>query len=93
MAAGWNRVEVVDQLALVPHMVAGGENIGAQVEELIGDLRGQAEASGGVFGVDDGEVDRVRLAHMADVLADDLSSRTAEDVADEENVQLVRAPG
>jgi hypothetical protein len=31
----------------------------------------------------------VRLAHMANVLADDLSSRAAEDVADEEDVQLV----
>jgi hypothetical protein len=29
----------------------------------------------------------VRLAHVADVLADDAASRAAEDVADEEDVQ------
>ncbi len=84
IAIGRDGVHVVDQVALVPDVVAGSEHVGAQVENLLGDLRGQAKASGGVFGVDDGEVDRVRLADVADVLADDLSSRAAEDVADEE---------
>ena len=43
-------------------------------------------SAGGVLGVNDGEVDGVGLAHMADVLADDLASRAAEDVADEQEV-------
>ncbi len=46
-----------------------------------------AEAAGGVFDIDDGEVDVVRLAHVADVLAHDPASRAAEDVADEKDVQ------
>ncbi len=87
VTAGGDGVEIVDQVALVPHVVAGGEHVGAHVEDLLGELRGQAEASGGIFGVDDGEVDRVRLADVADVLADDFASRAAEDVADKEDVQ------
>jgi hypothetical protein len=72
-------------------VVAGGEDVGAEVEELVGDLRGEAEAAGGVLRVDDGELDVVGLADVADVLADDAAARAAEDVADEEDVQC-RAP-
>jgi hypothetical protein len=64
-------------------VVAGGEDVGAEVEELVGDLRGEAEAAGGVLRVDDGELDVVGLADVADVLADDAAARAAEDVADE----------
>ena len=86
LAVGWGG-EVVEQLALVPHVIAGGHDVGAEVEELIGDLGGYAKAAGGVFDVHDGEVDFVGLAQMADVLAHDAASRAAEDVADEEDVQ------
>jgi len=64
-------------------MVAGGEDVRAQLEKLVGNLRGQAEAAGGVLRVDDGELDAVGLADVADVLADDAAARAAEDVADE----------
>ena len=86
LAVGWDG-EVVEQFALVPHVVAGCHDVGAEVEELLGDLGGNAEAAGGVFDIHDGEVDVVGLAQMADVLAHDPASRAAEDVADEEDVQ------
>ena len=76
-------VQVVDQLALVPDVVAGGQHVRAQIEELFGDLRRQAKAAGGVFRIDDGQLDVVRLAQVADVLAHDPAPRAAEDVADE----------
>ncbi len=68
-------------------MVAGGQNIRAQVEKLLGKLRRNPEAASGVLRVDDDQLDVVSLAQMADVLAHDPASRAAEDVADEENVQ------
>ena len=86
VAPGGRSVHIVDQLALVPDVVAGGQNIRAQIEEVLGKLRRQAKAAGGVFGIDDGELDVVRRAQMADVLAHDPAPRAAEDVADEENV-------
>ena len=89
LAIGRHGVQIVDQLALVPDVIAGGEHVRAQVEEVFGDLRGDAEAAGGVLSIDDDEFDVVGLTDMPDVLADDLSSRAAEDIADEENVQGV----
>ena len=87
MALGGHGFQIVGQLALIPHMVAGGQHVRAQVEDLLGDLRRHAKAAGGVLGIDDDQIDGVRLAHMADMLTDDPASRAAEDVADKENVQ------
>ena len=61
LAVGRDGVQVVDQLALVPDVVAGGEHIRAQVEEVVGNLRRHAKAAGGVFGIDDDQVHVVGL--------------------------------
>ncbi len=87
MAVGGHRVHVVDQLALVPDVVAGGEHVCAQLEQVFGDLRSDAETAGGVFSVDDDQIDGMGGAHMPDVLADNPAACTAENVADEKNVQ------
>ena len=49
--------EIVDNLALVPDVVAGGEDVGAEVEEVFGDGRREPEAAGSVFRIHDDEVD------------------------------------
>ena len=64
VAVGGAELHVVDQLALVPDVVAGGDDVGAEVEEVFGEWRRDAEAAGGVFAVDDGEVDLVAFAHV-----------------------------
>ena len=53
-------VDVADQLALVPDMVAHGEDVGTGVEELGGDRGRQPVAAGGVLGVDDDRIQRQR---------------------------------
>ncbi len=68
-------------------MVAGGEHVGAKVEQLFGDLRRYAETASGILRIDDGEFDVMRGAHVADVLAHDAAPRAAENVADEKNFQ------
>ena len=87
VAGGGDGVEVVDDFFFVPDVVAGGEDVGAEVEELVGDRRGEAESAGGVFSVDDDEVDGAALDDVADVLAHDAATGAAEDVADEEDAQ------
>ncbi len=64
-------------------MIAGGHDVGAEFEELVDNLRGDAKAAGGVLDVHDGEVDVVGGTHVADVFAHDSASCAAEDVADE----------
>ena len=39
VALGGDGAQVVDQLALVPDVIAGGHHVGAEFEEVFGDLR------------------------------------------------------
>jgi hypothetical protein len=79
---------VLDDLFFVPDVVAGGDDVGAEVEEFFGDGGCDAEAAGGVFAVDDKEIDGVSLEDVGEVLAYDVAAGRSEDVADEENVHL-----
>jgi hypothetical protein len=79
---------VFDNLFFVPDVVAGGDDMRTEVEEFFGDGGGDAEAAGGVFAVDDEEVDGVGFEDVGEVLAYDVAAGRSEDVADEENVHL-----
>ena len=64
-------VHVLDDLALVPDVIAGGDDVDAEFEQLLGDLRSDAEAAGGVFAVGDGEIDAVLLLQFRQALVND----------------------
>jgi hypothetical protein len=68
-------------------VIAGGQHVCAEVEDVFADLRRDTEAAGGILYVYDCQLHVVRLADVADVLADNAASRAAEDVTDEKNVQ------
>ncbi len=80
-------VQIFVELSLIPDMIAGGQYVGAPLENLFGDLRRDAETARGILDIDDREIDVVRRAYVADVLAHDFASRAAEDVADEQDIQ------
>ena len=50
-------LDIGDDLALVPGMVAGGQHIGAGIVKLAANLLGQAETVRRVLGVDDRDID------------------------------------
>ena len=77
---------VFEDLALVPDVVAGGDDMGAEVEELFCDGGGDAEAAGGVFSVDDQEIAGVGFEDMGQVFADDVATGGAKDIADKKDV-------
>jgi hypothetical protein len=87
VGVGWDG-HVFEDLFFVPDVVAGGDDVGAQVEELVGDGGGEAEAAGGVFAVDDEEIDGVGFEDVREVFADDVAAGGAEDIADEEDIHL-----
>ena len=62
--------------------------MGAEIEELFRDGRGDAEAAGGVFSVDDEEVDGVGFEDVGEVFADDVAAGGAKDIADKEDIHL-----
>ena len=77
---------VLEDLFFVPDVVAGGDDVGAEVEELFGDGGREAEASGGVFAVDDEEIDGVGFKDVGEMFADDVAAGGAEDIADKEDI-------
>jgi len=77
---------VFEDLFFVPDVVAGGDDVRAEVEELVGDGRREAEAAGGVFAVDDEEIDGVGFKDVRKVFADDVAAGGAKDIADKEDI-------
>jgi DNA-binding IscR family transcriptional regulator len=79
---------VFEDFALVPDVVAGGDDVGSEVEEFFGDGGGDAETAGGVLAVDDEEVDGVGFHDVGEVFADDVAAGGAKDIADEEDIHF-----
>lgn len=77
---------VLEDLALVPDVVSGGDDMSAEIEDLFGERRGNAEAARGVFAIDDKKVDGMSFEQVREVLAYDVAAGRAEDVADEEDI-------
>ena len=85
MGVGWDG-HVFEDLFFVPDVVAGGDDVGAEVEELFCDGGCEAEAAGGVFAVDDEEINVVGFKHVGKVFADDVAAGGAKDIADKEDI-------
>ena len=78
--------DVVEDLAAVPGVVAGGDDIDARLIELAADLRGDTEPVGGVFAVDDDEVEFEVPAQLRNAVADRPPAGTTDDVAAEKKL-------
>lgn len=78
-------LEVLAELALVEDVVTARDDVDPAGEELLGGLRGEAEATRRILAVRDAEVDRILLPRQRDMLFERLSPRCADDVADDEN--------
>src|SRR6185312_12417279 len=50
-------LKVVDDFALVPDVIAGGDDIDTQVEQILRQGSGDAEAAGGVFTIGNDQID------------------------------------
>jgi hypothetical protein len=70
--------------AFIPDVIATGENINIGGQELLGDLRGDAKAAGGVFHVGYAKVDSVRLNQSMKLVEKSSSPGLAEDISYEE---------
>jgi hypothetical protein len=80
---------VVEDLFLVPDVVARRHHVDAVAQDSVGDVSGHAEAGGGVFDVGNHQVDAVLGDQRRDRALGDLAPRLAEDVADEEDLHSV----
>ena len=74
---------------LVPDVIAGGNHVDAGIEELVADLRGDAEAAGSVLAVDDDEIGRQFLAQRRYLAQDRLAPGPPHYVAQVQDSQRV----
>jgi len=75
-------VERATEFAFVPNVVAGGDEVHACREHLVGRLLGEAEAAGGVFAVRDHHVGVVLFADEREMFGQRLAARRADHVGD-----------
>src|SRR5262249_26409073 len=76
--------QIIVDLALVPDMIAAGEDIGPIPEQLVRELRGYTEPAGSVFAVGDGEVDAFAVDNLRQASGDNASPCMREDIADKD---------
>ena len=78
------------RLPLIPHMIAGGHDVGAGVEQLGQDLLRYAEAAGGVLAIDHDEIRGIALAQSRQGLDDRRPARPADHVTEKHNAHTCR---
>ena len=79
------KVKVVDDLAFVPDVIAGGNDIDVEFEQFLGEGGRDAESGGGVFPVRDDQVDVSVANDSGQPVFDNGSAGTPKNVADEKN--------
>ena len=77
--------QVIHDFAAIPTVVAAGEDVDAIVEEFVGQAWGNAESGCGIFAIGDDQIDFFLGYDVGETVANDLASRRANDVTDEEN--------
>jgi hypothetical protein len=80
-------LEVRQELAARPGVVAEGQDVGAGGEQLLGELRRQPAPVGRVLGVDDAEVGAELVAERGEAFLQRAAPGRPEDVGDEEDFQ------
>ena len=78
--------DVADRFLLVPDVIAGRHHVDAVREQVVADLARDAEAAGGVLGVDDHEVDAVPAHNRVEPGAHQIAPGAPDDIADKQDV-------
>ncbi len=78
--------KVFVNLAFVPDVIAGGEDVHAIAEQLLGQRWSNPESPGGVFTVGDGQMDIFGSYDFADIPGDQTAADGRKDVTDKEKV-------
>jgi hypothetical protein len=86
-------VNVLEDLLFVPYVVTSGDYLSAEVEELFSDGRRQAEPTGGVFAIDDEEIDGVGLQQVGQVLVHNVPAGGPKYVAYKQNLHCMSLYG
>ena len=87
MGVAVRHLEVFDDLAFVPDVIAGGHHVDAEIEKFFRQRRRDSKPSRGIFAVGDDQIDGVLLAQFRQSIFYDRPPRTAKNVTDKKNFQ------
>src|SRR5580704_1448217 len=85
MTVALGHLKVIEDFALVPDVVAGGDHVDVQLEQLLRERGRDAETSRRVLPVGNDQVDGVIADNARQPVLDDSPSWPPENVANEEN--------
>jgi hypothetical protein len=80
-------LEVFDDLAFIPDMIAGGHHIDAKIEKFLGERRSDSKSRCGILAIGDYQIDRVLLAKLGQAILNNVPPRAAKNVSNEKNFQ------
>src|SRR3981081_332743 len=80
-----NHLEVVEDLALVPNVIAGSDDVNIEFEQLFGQRRRNAETRGRILSIRNDDINRLVADNSRQPILDDQPSRPSKNVADKEN--------
>ena len=83
--------EVIVDFAFIPDVVAGGDDVDAVAEQILGKLGRDAETAGGVFAIGDREVDIFGGDDFLEVPRDEIPADGAENVTDKKKIGQVKS--
>ena len=79
-------IYVGDDLALIPDVISGRQNVDTAIVKFAAQALGEPEAAGGIFGIDHDEVDREFLAQARHVFFDNLPAGATDHVTAKQDV-------
>ena len=82
-------VDEDQRLALVPRMVARGDDIGAGVDELLADRLGDAEAARRILAIDDDEIGGIARSELRQFGDHGLPARPSHHIAQKQNAHPI----
>ena len=86
-------LDIGDDFALVPDVIAGGQDIDFGVVKFAAETFGQAASRSSVLGIDDDQIDRKLTAQGRHVLFDGLTARPSNDVPTKQDVHTAPQAG
>src|SRR5450755_3264406 len=88
MAILRHRLQILNQFLLVPYVVAGGQDMSAQIEEFVRDRWSNPEAPRRILRIYDNQIYAVGFNQVPQMLAHYPPPRTAKNIAYKKNAQV-----
>ena len=85
MSISFHHLEVIDNLALVPHVISRSNYVNVEFEQFLSQRGGNAKSGRGILAVGDDEIDAPIANDARQAILDNVAPGSSENVADKQN--------